>query len=165
MSCNNCARHVTEAIQGVPGVHSATVVLDTGRASVRWTADTQSDVPALLKAVEAAGYKAQPIEAHTHDHHHDHGQSKLKGWNLNLWIGVLGTVPLMIGEWIFSLGSVRWFQWASFALAGAVQVIAGGQFYRGAWAQLTVKRANMDTLVALGSTTAFGYSVWALFRS
>src|SRR6185437_545213 len=47
--------------------------------------------------------------------------------------------------------------------AGIVQVFAGAQFYRGAWNQLKVRSANMDTLVALGSTTAFAYSVWALF--
>ena len=56
----------------------------------------------------------------------------------------------------------RWFQWVSFALAGMVQVFAGARFYRGAWAQLKVGSANMDALVALGSTTAFGYSTWAL---
>jgi len=55
-----------------------------------------------------------------------------------------------------------WFQWLSFALAGAVQVFAGAQFYRGAWNQLKIGSSNMDTLVALGSTTAFGYSAWAL---
>ena len=55
-----------------------------------------------------------------------------------------------------------WFQWLSFALAGAVQIFAGGKFYRGAWNQLKIGSSNMDTLVALGSTTAFGYSAWAL---
>jgi Cu+-exporting ATPase len=56
----------------------------------------------------------------------------------------------------------RWFQWCSLALAGAVQVLAGAPFYRGAWGQLKAGRSNMDTLVALGSTTAFAYSAWAL---
>ncbi len=68
----------------------------------------------------------------------------------------------MIGEWVFGLAMTPWFQWLSFALAGAVQVFAGAQFYRGAWNQLKIGQSNMDTLVALGSTTAFGYSAWAL---
>jgi Cu+-exporting ATPase len=55
-----------------------------------------------------------------------------------------------------------WFQWLAFALAGVVQVFAGAKFYRGAWNQLKIGNSNMDTLVALGSTTAFGYSAWAL---
>src|SRR5262249_655817 len=55
-----------------------------------------------------------------------------------------------------------WFRWTSFGLATMVQVFAGGPFYRGAWNQLKAGSSNMDTLVALGSTTAFAYSVWAL---
>src|SRR4029077_8939379 len=56
-----------------------------------------------------------------------------------------------------------WFQWVSFAVAGIVQVFAGARFYRGAWSQLKAGSSNMDLLVALGSTTAFAYSTWALF--
>jgi len=66
----------------------------------------------------------------------------------------------MIGEWGFGLGMKPWFQWLAFALAGMVQVFAGAKFYRGAWNQLKIGNSNMDTLVALGSTTAFGYSAW-----
>jgi len=55
-----------------------------------------------------------------------------------------------------------WFQWTAFVLAGVVQVFGGAPFYRGAWNQLKAGSSNMDTLVALGSTTAFGYSTWAL---
>ena len=69
----------------------------------------------------------------------------------------------MVGEWIFGLAMTPWFRWLAFTLAGVVQVFSGAQFYRGAWRQLKVGSSNMDTLVALGSTTAFGYSTWALF--
>ena len=159
MTCANCARHVTEAIQSVPGVHSATVSLEANQASVRWAAGAAQDVPAVIRAVEEAGYGASVAEARAHEP----AQPKLGGWQLNLWVGVLGTAPLMLGEWVFGLGMTPWFQWCSFALAGVVQVFAGARFYRGAWSQLKVGRSNMDTLVALGSTTAFAYSAWALF--
>jgi Cu+-exporting ATPase len=162
MSCSNCARHVTEALQSVTGVRNASVVLDAGRASVRWAAGSPADVPAVLAAVKRAGYEAKAVEATAHDHGESRGAGP-SGWHLNLWLGVLGTGPLMAGEWIFGLGGERWFQWASFVLAGAVQVFAGAQFYRGAWRQLKIGSSNMDTLVALGSTTAFGYSAWALW--
>ncbi|MCU0783097.1 MAG: cation-translocating P-type ATPase [Verrucomicrobia bacterium] len=158
MNCNNCARQVTEAIQTVPGVRSASVMLNVSRASVRWAADAPTDVAAVLTAVKNAGYKAKPIEAAAQDY----GEARQTGWHLNLWLGVLVTVPLMAGEWIFGGGMERWFQWLSFALAGVVQIFAGAPFYRGAWRQLKVGSSNMDTLVALGSTTAFGYSAWAL---
>jgi len=159
MTCSNCARHVTEAIQSVPGVRTATVSLEAKSASVRWAADVEPDVGVVMRAVHEAGYEASPAEvpAGAPD------QDKLGGWQLNLWVGVLGTVPLMLGEWVFGLGMTRWFQWCSLALASVVQVIAGAQFYRGAWSQLKAGRSNMDTLVALGSTTAFTYSTWAMF--
>src|SRR5437588_7024670 len=154
MTCGNCARHVTEAIQSVPGVRSATVSLEANQASVRWAESAKQDVSALVQAVEKAGYGAKRVESGALDQH----EYKLAGWHLNLWIGVLGTVPLMIGEWVFGLGLTRWFQGFSFVVATVVQVFAGAPFFRGAWRQLKVGSSNMDTLVALGSTTAFVYS-------
>ena len=159
MNCHNCARHVTEAIQKVPGVRSAAVALETGRASVRWAAGSQADLSAILEAIKQAGYEANAVEEGAPQ---ERGESHYAVWRSNLWIGVLGTVPLMVGEWVFGLGLEAWFQWASFALASLVQVLAGAQFYRGAWRQLKIGSSNMDTLVALGSTAAFGYSAWAL---
>ena len=158
MTCTNCARHVTEAIQSVPGVASAAVNLEANRAAVRWRAGAPQNLPAVIRAVEEAGYSASIAAAPAHDH----GEHKLSGWRLNLWVGLLGTVPLMLGEWVFGLSLTPWFQWCSFVLAAIVQVFAGARFYRGAWGQLKAGRSNMDTLVALGSTTAFAYSTWAL---
>ena len=158
MSCNNCARHVTDAIQGVPGVHSATVRLEAGRASIRWNSGAAQNVPAVVAAVQQAGYAATEIAPDTSIN----GETHRPDWHINLWLGVTITGVLMAGEWGFHLGGQPWFQWLAFALAGVVQVFAGAQFYRGAWNQLKIGSSNMDTLVALGSTTAFGYSAWAL---
>jgi Cu+-exporting ATPase len=159
MTCANCARHVTDAIQSVPGVRTATVRLEANQASVRWAAGAEQNVAAVIHAVEEAGYGSSVAETSAREP----GEQKLAGWQLNLWVGLLGTVPLMFGEWVLGLGMTPWFQWCSLALAGVVQVLAGARFYRGAWGQLKVGRSNMDTLVALGSTTAFAYSAWALF--
>ena len=158
MTCGNCARHVTEAIQGVAGVQSATVSLDAHQASVRWAVGAKPNLAGVINAVKEAGYEANVAEVNGHEH----GERKLAGWQINLWIGVIGTAPLMIGEWIFGLALERWFQWASFLIASVVQVFAGARFYRGAWRQLKAGSSNMDTLVALGSTSAFAYSAWAL---
>jgi Cu+-exporting ATPase len=158
MNCNNCARHVTEAIQSVSGVRSATVILDAGRASVRWNSGAGQNVSAVIEAVQKAGYTAKEIRVDT-----SAGcETRHASWQINLWLGVAVTTALMVGEWGLGLGLEPWFQWLSFALAGAVQIFAGGKFYRGAWNQLKIGNSNMDTLVALGSTTAFGYSAWAL---
>jgi Cu+-exporting ATPase len=158
MTCQNCARHVAEAIQSVPDVHSVSVLLEAGRATVRWNPGTAQNVPAVVEAVKKVGYEAKTIQADTSAC----CETKHTSWQINLWLGVAVTIALMAGEWILGLGMARWFQWLSFALAGAVQIFAGAKFYRGAWAQLKIGSSNMDTLVALGSTTAFGYSTGAL---
>ena len=158
MTCNNCARHVTEAIQSVPGVRNASVSLSTNRASVRWQTDTDKNLPAVLSAIKSAGYGAQAIEHRTHNYAERHRSD----WHLILWLGGIVTAALMVGEWSLHLGMERWFQSVAFALASVVQVFCGAQFYRGAWRQLKIGSSNMDTLVVLGSTTAFGYSTWAL---
>ena len=159
MTCSNCARHVVEAIQGVPGVRSAAVRLEANQASVRWAPGSEQKVGAVIRAVEEAGYGASVVDTPAGEA----VESNRDGWQLNLWVGTFGTVPLMLGEWVFGLGMTGWFQWCGFALAGTVQILAGARFYRGAWGQLKVGSSNMDTLVALGSTTAFAYSAWALF--
>jgi Cu+-exporting ATPase len=153
MTCGNCARHVTEAIRSVPDVRSATVSLQNKNAVIRWTAS--KNVPAVLLAVKNAGYEAKEITASGHTHAH-------KDWQFGLWLGIAVTAFLMASEWIFQIGPAPWFRWTSFVLAGVVQIYAGAPFYRGAWRQLKTGNSNMDTLVALGSTTAFGYSTWAL---
>ena len=154
MTCGNCARHVTTAIQTVPDVRSATVSLTNNSAVVRWNA--AKNAPAVLQAVKSAGYEAQEIN----DASPAPGR---KHWQPTLWLGIAVTVLLMAGEWVFQWGPAPWFRWLSFILAGAVQLFSGAPFYRGAWRQLKSGSSNMDTLVALGSTTAFGYSTWALF--
>jgi P-type Cu+ transporter len=157
MTCGNCARHVNDAINNLPGVRSGMVDLSLQQATVRWDPAAERDVPALLRAIDEAGYKGEVIESDAAP-----VPRWFSGWGLNLLLGIPITAFLMVGEWVFRLGMTPWFQWTAFALGAVVQVFAGWRFYQGAWAQLKVRSSNMDTLVALGSTTAFGYSAWAL---
>ncbi len=154
MTCQNCARHVTDAIQNVSGVRSASVSLENKNVSVRWNAGATKNISVVVSAVKNAGYEAKEIQP---------GETEPKNRRINLWLGISVTIFLMIGEWIFGLAMKPWFQWLAFALAGVVQIFSGAPFYRGAWNQLKVGGSNMDTLVALGSTTAFGFSCWVLF--
>jgi Cu+-exporting ATPase len=150
MTCNNCARKVTEAAQKIPGVHSVSVSVATERASIRWTAAAEKNLPAVLATISRAGFSAREISSGD--------TASPNRWQWSLILGLAVTVALMIGEWIFHLMMEPWFQWLSFALAAVVQIFCGAQFYRGAWRQFKVGSSNMDTLVALGSTTAFGLS-------
>jgi P-type Cu+ transporter len=163
MTCQNCARHVREALQSVRGVEQATVNLEGQRAAVRWSGGAEVDTGAAIRSVVEAGYEASVVEADA-CHSEPSGASIWSGWGVNLFVGIPTTVILVLGEWVFHLAMERWFQWFAFALATLVQVIGGARFYRGAWLQLKARSSNMDTLVALGSTTAYLYSLWALAR-
>src|ERR1700722_7277551 len=94
MTCANCARHVTEAIQGVPGVAGATGQLDAGRATVRWK--TAANAPAVVRAVEEAGYEASEVSQGATATAKS-AWSPLSGWRFNVVVGLAATVPLMIG--------------------------------------------------------------------
>ena len=157
MSCQNCARHVREALQQVPGVEYAEVDLDAGRARVK---GGDANMGAMVKAVSEAGYTAAP----TGD---DAPQAAAgSGWRFNVIFSLAVAAPLMLAEqFLHPPMHGGWFAWLSFALVLPVQVFCGWRFYRGAWQQLLVGQANMDTLVALGSTTAFLLSLYGLMLS
>jgi Cu+-exporting ATPase len=159
MTCNNCARKVTDAAQKISGVHSVSVSVATARASVRWNSAEAKNIPEILTAISKAGFDAREISPAADSC----CSPKQNRWQWNLILGLTVTGALMIGEWIFHLMMANWFRWLSFALAAAVQFFCGAQFYRGAWRQIKVGQSNMDALVALGSTTAFGFSCWVLF--
>jgi Cu+-exporting ATPase len=160
MTCSNCARHVTEALQSTPGVASAAVDLGENRATVVWKSDAHPALDALISSVREAGYDGTLISADSEGS----AWSPLQGWRFNVVVGAIATLPMMICEWVFSLGMDHRYQWVAFVLATPVQLICGYKFYRGAWLQAKNGGSNMDTLVALGSTTAYLFSVYQLLR-
>jgi Cu+-exporting ATPase len=156
MTCGNCARKVTAVLQAFPGVRSVSVSVEAGQAGLRWQPGATPDLDALVQSLGKAGFPAQPATI-------SQAAGRRGGWQVNLWLGVVGTTPLLLGEWVFGWSGQAWFHWLAFALGSVVQFIAGAPFYRGAWTQLKAGTSSMDTLVALGSTTAYGFSVWLLF--
>src|SRR5262245_11819808 len=110
MNCQNCVRHVTEAIQGVPGVTAVDVRLAEGRATVRWQPHIEARVAAVVEAVKKAGYDATPVEEQS-CHAAPPGDSPMATWKFTLIFGTVLTAPLIIGEWIFGLGAKEWFKW------------------------------------------------------
>jgi Cu+-exporting ATPase len=156
MTCQNCARHVKEALEEVPGVEYAEVDLDGERARVK-AGPGLEDPNALMKAVMRAGYTAEPAEE---------GKKAPAGagWKFNVLLSLGVAIPLMGIESIWHPAMDGWFAWVSFAVVLPVQVLCGWRFYRGAWQQLTVGQSNMDTLVALGSTAAFVLSMYGLLE-
>ena len=154
MSCASCAGRVERVLARQPGVLAASVNLATEKASLQLLAGTDSSV--LLDAVAAAGYPARPEAAAAAGR-----QSKNQRVHWQLWAAILLSLPLaapMLASW---LGS-DWMPpaWLQFALATPVQFILGARFYRAGWLALRAGTGNMDLLVALGTSAAYGLSLY-----
>jgi Cu+-exporting ATPase len=160
MTCSNCARKVAQALQSVSGVQDANVELDLNRAAVVWAESRSPDVEALLQSVKQAGFRAQRADSDSPAP--DAPSSYLATWRFNVILGAFLTIPLLVGEWLLGLGQSPSFKWFGFACATPVMMVCGRSFFLGAWRQLRQGASNMDTLVSLGSSTAYLYSTIGL---
>jgi len=172
MTCASCVRSVEAALASVPGVDSAEVNLANERASVRLD-PAKAELAALVKAVERAGYGALVIpegEAARNAAVEDERALRLRyvdSLRRRLIVaGALGalTVLLAMGGMLFpTLDDAEWRPFALFLLATPIQLWAAAPFYRAAWNGARHGTSNMNTLIAVGTTAAYGLSVVATF--
>lgn len=163
MTCQNCVRHVREALQAADGARSVDVDLTRGEASVLVKDANESTAERFAAAVKSAGYGATPIaNKPTSQSSGNAAPEPLHSWHWPMVFGLIVTGLLMLGEWGLRLDQAVWFRWLAFALGTFVQSYSGLGFYRGAWRQLKQGQSSMDTLVALGSSTAYLLSVGVL---
>ena len=167
MHCASCVGRVETALSNVPGVREARANLATERASVV-VDPARVDEAVLERAVAAAGYSARRAELEIGE-----GAEALRleraehvgYWRARLIVGVVLTIPLIVlgyfpvGHW---LGLHTASGWIMLPLATALQVYLGAPYYRGAWLRAKQWSSNMDTLIALGTSTAYGFSLYQL---
>jgi Cu+-exporting ATPase len=157
MTCASCSARVEKALNAVPGVNLALVNLATERASVK--ADRSVDAGQLLAAVEKAGYEAVRI---TEDHPEAAPASALRSL-APVILSALLAAPLivpMILEWFGVDAALP--GWLQLLLATPIQFILGARFYRAAYKAVRAGSGNMDLLVAIGTSAAYGLSVFQL---
>ncbi len=175
MTCAACVGRVERALQGADGVVQATVNLATERATVEY-ATGATDAGRLAEVVRKAGYdvvtpqdgvSAQDAERAARDAEHARlGRRLGLAAALTLPLLLLEMVPMAIPggmAWIDGLVPMQTRWLISFALATAVQFGPGLRFYRSGWAAARHGSPDMNTLVALGTSAAYGYSVVATF--
>ena len=149
MTCASCVARVEKALKAVPGVATAEVNLATETATVSLAEGAPPH--SLLAAVERAGYAARLAPA-------PQTAKDRSWWPVALAAGL--TLPLiasMLAGW--SLPG-----WLQLALATPVQFWLGARFYRAGWKALLARSGNMDLLVALGTSAAYGLSVYMLWK-
>jgi P-type Cu+ transporter len=172
MTCAACAGRVERALRSAPGVTAASVNLSTERATVQVVAGTSRET--LVAVVQGAGYDVtredaadEDAEAAARERDRLSMRRRLR-WAalLSAPILLLDMVPMMVPPahaWIMTHVPMQTLWYVFFLLATAVQFGPGLRFYRTGWAALRHSSPDMNTLVALGTSAAYGYSVLATF--
>ncbi|MBQ5963070.1 heavy metal translocating P-type ATPase [Massilia sp. ZL223] len=159
MTCASCVARVEKALQAVPGVESASVNLATEKATVHGAAAPE----ALREAVQAAGYEAAEVEEGAPAIAPEAaGKGGLPSW----WpvaAAALLSIPL-VAPMAGQLFGMDWMLpgWIQLLLATPVQFWLGARFYRAGWKALRAFSGNMDLLVAIGTSAAYGLSLYLL---
>ncbi|MFC2036074.1 heavy metal translocating P-type ATPase [Chloroflexota bacterium] len=169
MTCASCVANVEKALAGVPGVISATVNLASEKVTVKYLSG-EVGITEFRKAVEGAGYGIG-AEVSTESTEPDSlaisAQREASILRKKLILsGIIGGYMLLVmiseltgGAWLPSFLVNKYLLWG---LATPVQFWAGWQFYKGLWSGLKHKRANMNTLIAVGTSVAYIYSIAAI---
>jgi Cu+-exporting ATPase len=158
MSCASCVGRVEKALLKLPGVSKAEVNLATESAQVSLLAGT--DPETLLQAVRKAGYSARLHDAQAAR------AEPAPAWHSGsgpVWVAAALSLPLALPMLVQPFG-LHWMLpgWLQLLLATPVQFWLGARFYRAGWAALRAGSGNMDLLVALGTSAAFGLSLWLM---
>ena len=157
MTCVNCAQAIEEALRSVEGVVSATVNFAAEKAVVRYNPEVTS-VAMLKKAVNDAGYEAVFVDELAEDGEREVRERIWRRLKLLLLFSLLLAIPTFILSMASPLkDSIN--NLVLLALATPVQFFVGWQFYVGTYKAFRNRRANMDTLIALGTSAAYIYSV------
>ena len=165
MTCVNCAATVERALRKTEGVSEASVNFATERATVRLT-NSVLDKAALTEVVSRVGFGVLEAEGEAlEDAEAAARQAEIADQTKKFWTGVAFAGPLfvlsmardlaLLGAW----SHAPWVNWLMFALATPVQFYVGWDYYVGGFKSLRAGSANMDVLVALGSSVAWIYSV------
>ncbi|MGE5532585.1 MAG: copper ion binding protein, partial [Bacteroidota bacterium] len=158
MHCAGCVGNVERALGRVEGVREANVNLAGESADVSYD-PAVTKVADLVAAVEAAGYQAQPATEVMPDEREQRKEEESRHqWRLFVF-GAVCSAALML---LMGATGARALL-VMFVLGSAAQIIIGWQFYRNSWSALRHGMANMDVLIALGSTAAYLLSVYSTF--
>ena len=172
MSCASCASSIEQAIQSVPGVIECHVNFGMEQATIQYDSK-QTNLETIQSAVDDAGYQALPLQemaAAEDDSEPADRKSESQTLQRKLWIaGIIsillfvGAIPSMTGLHLPFIPAWLHNYWLQLILTSPVQFWCGRSFYVGAWKSLKRRVATMDTLIALGTSAAYFYSVFVTF--
>lgn len=156
MTCAACARAIEHTLAATPGVSAAYVNLATNTATVEFDS-AQAGITDFVRAIEDIGYQV-PAEDPGVDIEAETRRRELAALKRRLAVAASFSAPLVILGMSHGWLHLPYGNWIQLALAIPVVLYAGGPFYRAAWSALRHRSANMNTLVSLGTGSAFIYS-------
>ncbi len=173
MTCANCVNTVAKSLQEFPGVISTAVNLATERATIKFAAGAVTTAE-LKQAITDAGYEPLDLASAAPDRERDAREQERLALRRRLLTAAAMAIPLLIlemgqmvvpafGSWLHEILPTNGVHLIAFVLASAVQFGPGRRFYTAGWAAVRHRSPDMNTLVALGTSAAYGYSVVATF--
>ncbi|MEE8410509.1 MAG: heavy metal translocating P-type ATPase [Myxococcota bacterium] len=161
MTCAACAARIEKVLGRLPGVVDARVNFADESATV----ETQRGILAaadLVVAIEKAGYTATVRTGAADEWEKEEALAARRSRReLLILLAAIGLTAPMVAQMIWMTAGIEWMlpAWVQLGLATPVQFLVGARFYRGAWGALRAATGNMDLLVALGTSAAYGSSV------
>jgi Cu+-exporting ATPase len=160
MSCATCAGRVERALKAVPGVAKAEVNLASEHARVRFAPDLAPQPASLVEAVSNAGYEARVIDV---AHPPASTAPEDRAERVRLLLAGLACLPFLAQMALQLAGQHLMLPaWLQLLLAAPIQFGLGARFYGAAWRALKARTGNMDLLVSIGTSAAFGLSLYLL---
>ena len=159
MTCASCALLIEMVLKRDPGIKQASVNFGTSTL----TAYGQLTKDEVSAKVATLGYKTYAMDTLTQRKNliEKEQQRIVMAQRRFIWAGILSFPVVVVG---MTMPTSRWLHWLQFALTTPVVFWSGGTFFAKAWRLAKQRTANMDTLIALGVGSAYGYSLPALFR-
>ena len=162
MHCASCSTVINRGLDKKQGVISANVNLSTNKATVEYD-ETKLTVKDLIEVVRSKGYDAAlALKNPNYDAEAKKRAIYLRNLKYDFYFGLIFTIPVFILGMFFMKNPIPYQSIFMWLLASPVQFIVAWPMYKSAWAALKGKSANMDTLIVMGTSAAYFYSVYAI---
>jgi Cu+-exporting ATPase len=171
MHCASCVSKVEKAVRDIAGVDACRVNLARGRAVVQFDPNRAS-IDEVAKAISDSGYQAIPEDSSgslvIEEKRLSRQRHEAQTWRNRAIAGLILWLPAEVTHWVRHLSMpnmrmpVDWMTWLSLVTSTIAILYVGSAFYRSAWRALRHRTTNMDTLIAMGASVAYLYSLIAL---
>jgi Cu+-exporting ATPase len=165
MNCASCSARIEKVLSVSPGVYTASVNFTTETATVEYN-DSQTNVKNLIKVIEDVGYDAYEKTKVNMDREKLERERQIKSLASLVIISSILSVPLLMSMILMLMGKqggLLYNPWFQIAVSSPVQFIIGFRYYKGAYHAVKNGSANMDVLIAMGTSAAYFYSLYNVF--